>query len=121
MSPDFCYNPPHPKLTIEIVSTERAFIGETQTNFKITSEHALSRMQLHQMWDAGLFGRGQGFGIPGPKSESQRGKTLRVVKTQLDLGEHRDESPEWLYYVYEVFVRSSSDDLHSVLSRNLDL
>ena len=39
MSPDFCYNPPRPQLTIEIVSTEgRWHIGartkETYVQFK---------------------------------------------------------------------------------------
>lgn len=103
MSHDFCYNPPRPQLTIEIISTKRVY-GETQTNFRVVSEHSLTHIQLTQMWDAGLFGRAQGFVIATHCTEP----SLHVHKTQLSLGERPEENPVWDYYVYEVYTKCDS-------------
>lgn len=103
MSPDFCYNPPRPQLTIEIVSTERVY-GETQTNYRVVSENPLTHIQLTQMWDIGLFGRAQGFVISSHSSEP----TLRVHQNQMSLGERPEESGVWDYFVYEVYTRRDS-------------
>lgn len=103
MSPDFCYNPPRPQLTIEIVSTERVY-GETQTNYKVVSENPLSHIQLNQMWDAGLFGRAQRFCI----ATYCTSPNLRVHQNQMNLDSRPEENPVWDYFVYEVYTRSCS-------------
>lgn len=106
-SPDFCYTPPRPQLTIELVSVERPYECLKQSNFKIVSETKLTRAQLYQMWaGARLFGRGQEFHICGDVDNPH---VITVESSpQLQLVAHPMEKTHWDYYVYEVYTRSDS-------------